>query len=53
MGRFAPTTLDLDGKVILVTGATGSFGRRFVETVLERARPRKLIVYSRHELKQS
>ncbi|WP_374469510.1 UDP-N-acetylglucosamine 4,6-dehydratase (inverting) [Phenylobacterium sp.] len=53
MGRFAPTTLDLDGKVILVTGATGSFGRRFVETVLTRARPRKLIVYSRDELKQS
>ncbi|HVI31821.1 UDP-N-acetylglucosamine 4,6-dehydratase (inverting) [Phenylobacterium sp.] len=53
MGRFAPTTLDLDGKVILVTGATGSFGRRFVETVLTRGRPRKLIVYSRDELKQS
>ena len=53
MGRFAPTTLDLDGKVILVTGATGSFGRRFVETVLQRAKPRKLIVYSRDELKQS
>lgn len=53
MGRFAPTTLDLDGKVILVTGATGSFGRRFVETVLTRGSPRKLIVYSRDELKQS
>ncbi|MFZ5717935.1 MAG: UDP-N-acetylglucosamine 4,6-dehydratase (inverting) [Pseudomonadota bacterium] len=53
MGRFAPTTLDLDGKVILVTGGTGSFGRRFIETVLARARPRKLIVYSRDELKQS
>lgn len=53
MGRFAPTSLDLNGKVILVTGGTGSFGRRFVETVLERARPRKLIVYSRDELKQS
>lgn len=53
LGRFAPTTLDLDGKVILVTGGTGSFGRRFVETVLERAKPRKLIVYSRDELKQS
>jgi UDP-N-acetylglucosamine 4,6-dehydratase len=53
LGRFAPTTLDLDGKVILVTGATGSFGRRFVETVLARSRPRKLIVYSRDELKQS
>ena len=53
MGRFAPTNLDLDGKVILVTGGTGSFGRRFIETVLDRAKPRKLIVYSRDELKQS
>jgi UDP-N-acetylglucosamine 4,6-dehydratase len=53
LGRFAPSKLDLDGKVILVTGGTGSFGRRFVETVLARARPRKLIVYSRDELKQS
>jgi UDP-N-acetylglucosamine 4,6-dehydratase len=53
LGRFAPTNLDLDGKVILVTGGTGSFGRRFIETVLTRARPRKLIVYSRDELKQS
>ena len=53
MGRFAPTKLDLDGKVILVTGGTGSFGRRFIETVLTRANPRKLIVYSRDELKQS
>jgi len=53
LGRFAPTTLDLDGKVILVTGGTGSFGRRFVETVLARANPRKVIIYSRDELKQS
>jgi UDP-N-acetylglucosamine 4,6-dehydratase len=53
LGRFAPTKLDLYGKVILVTGGTGSFGRRFIETVLDRARPRKLIVYSRDELKQS
>ena len=52
MGRFAPTSLDLDGKVILVTGGTGSFGRRFIDAVLSRARPRKLIVYSRDELKQ-
>ncbi|MDP3852500.1 UDP-N-acetylglucosamine 4,6-dehydratase (inverting) [Phenylobacterium sp.] len=52
MGRFAPTSLDLDGKVILVTGGTGSFGRRFIETVLKDAKPRKLIVYSRDELKQ-
>ncbi|WP_293676038.1 UDP-N-acetylglucosamine 4,6-dehydratase (inverting) [uncultured Phenylobacterium sp.] len=53
MGRFAPTNLDRDGKVILVTGGTGSFGRRFIETVLKQAKPRKLIVYSRDELKQS
>ncbi len=53
MGRFAPTSLDLDGKVILVTGGTGSFGRRFIETVLAQANPRKLIVFSRDELKQS
>ncbi len=42
----------LDNKVILVTGATGSFGRKFVETVLSRYKPKKLIVYSRDELKQ-
>ena len=53
MGRFTASNLDLDDKVILVTGGTGSFGRRFIETVLARANPRKLIVYSRDELKQS
>ncbi|HWA63281.1 MAG TPA: UDP-N-acetylglucosamine 4,6-dehydratase (inverting) [Caulobacteraceae bacterium] len=52
MGRFAPQSLDLDGKVILVTGGTGSFGRRFIDTVLARHSPRKVIVYSRDELKQ-
>jgi UDP-N-acetylglucosamine 4,6-dehydratase len=53
MAGFAPDNLDLDGKVILVTGGTGSFGRRFVDTVLTRYAPRKVIVYSRDELKQS
>ena len=53
MGRFAPRDLDLTGKAILVTGGTGSFGKRFIETVLCRYEPRKLIVYSRDELKQS
>ncbi len=53
MGRFAPGSLDLDGKVILITGGTGSFGRRFIETVLTRYALRKVIVYSRDELKQS
>lgn len=41
-----------DGKTILVTGGTGSFGRQFVRTVLQRHTPQKLIVYSRDELKQ-
>jgi UDP-N-acetylglucosamine 4,6-dehydratase len=41
-----------DGKSILITGGTGSFGRQFVRTLLERFRPKRLIVYSRDELKQ-
>ncbi|MGQ0550119.1 MAG: UDP-N-acetylglucosamine 4,6-dehydratase (inverting) [Armatimonadota bacterium] len=45
-------TSAFDGKTILVTGGTGSFGRHFVRTVLQRYRPQKLIVYSRDELKQ-
>ncbi|MEY4251025.1 MAG: hypothetical protein RJA87_2658 [Pseudomonadota bacterium] len=49
---FAPTTRALDGKVILITGGTGSFGRRFVQTVLNRYNPRKVIIFSRDELKQ-
>lgn len=43
----------LDGKNILVTGGTGSFGKRFVEIILQRFKPKKLIVFSRDELKQS
>ena len=42
----------LEDKVVLVTGGTGSFGRKFTEVVLERYRPRKLIIFSRDELKQ-
>ena len=42
----------LDGKSILITGGTGSFGRRFARTVLERYDPRRLVIYSRDELKQ-
>jgi UDP-N-acetylglucosamine 4,6-dehydratase len=42
----------LDGHNILVTGGTGSFGKRFVKTLLERYKPERLIVYSRDELKQ-
>jgi len=39
-------------KSILITGGTGSFGRRFTKTLLERFRPSRLIIYSRDELKQ-
>ena len=42
----------LDGKVILITGGTGSFGRRFARYALEHAKPKKIIVYSRDEYKQ-
>ncbi len=42
----------LDDQVVLITGGTGSFGRKFVEVVLDRFRPKKLIIFSRDELKQ-
>ncbi len=41
-----------DGKTILITGGTGSFGRRCTRTILARYKPRRLIVFSRDELKQ-
>jgi UDP-N-acetylglucosamine 4,6-dehydratase len=41
-----------EGKSILVTGGTGSFGRQFIRTVLEEHHPARLIVFSRDELKQ-
>ncbi|MCC7418353.1 MAG: UDP-N-acetylglucosamine 4,6-dehydratase (inverting) [Acidobacteria bacterium] len=44
--------MDLNGASILLTGGTGSFGKRFVKRVLERYRPGRLVVYSRDELKQ-
>ncbi|MEF2548338.1 polysaccharide biosynthesis protein, partial [Aurantimonas sp. E1-2-R+4] len=43
---------DLDGKSILITGGTGSFGKSFVKTVLARYKPRRIVVFSRDELKQ-
>ena len=52
MHRFTTDAGELEGKTVLVTGGTGSFGRRFIETVLARTTPRKLIVFSRDELKQ-
>ncbi|HEX9833885.1 MAG TPA: UDP-N-acetylglucosamine 4,6-dehydratase (inverting) [Mycobacterium sp.] len=42
----------LNDKSILITGGTGSFGRQFVRTALQRFSPRRLVIYSRDELKQ-
>jgi FlaA1/EpsC-like NDP-sugar epimerase len=42
----------LNNQSILITGGTGSFGKRFIQTVLDHYEPKKLIVYSRDELKQ-
>lgn len=44
--------MDLDGANILITGGTGSFGKRFIGRVLQRFKPHKLIIFSRDELKQ-
>ena len=41
-----------DGKTILITGGTGSFGKRFVSYLLNNASPKRVIIYSRDELKQ-
>lgn len=43
---------DLNGKVVFITGGTGSFGQHFVRRVVERYTPEKLIIFSRDELKQ-
>ncbi len=43
----------LNDKVILVTGGTGSFGKKFLQMMFERYNPRKVIIYSRDEYKQS
>ncbi len=43
---------DLNNKTILITGGTGSFGNQFVKTIMERYTPKKVIVFSRDELKQ-
>jgi len=45
-------TIDWENKTILVTGGTGSFGQAFVKTLLEKYHPRKIIVFSRDEMKQ-
>jgi len=44
----------LNNKTVLITGGTGSFGKKFIETILDRYPDvKKIIIYSRDELKQS
>jgi UDP-N-acetylglucosamine 4,6-dehydratase len=44
----------LNNKVVLITGGTGSFGKKFIETILDRyPQVKKIIIFSRDELKQS
>lgn len=44
--------MNWDNKVVMVTGGTGSFGKKFIEIMLKDYHPAKLIVFSRDELKQ-
>ena len=44
--------IDLDGAEILVTGGTGSFGQRFIRKLLQDHNPRRVVVFSRDEMKQ-
>jgi len=41
-----------DNKTILITGGTGSFGKKYTEILLKNYKPKKIIIYSRDELKQ-
>ncbi len=41
-----------DDKIILITGGTGSFGKKFIQALLKEYKPAKVIIYSRDELKQ-
>jgi UDP-N-acetylglucosamine 4,6-dehydratase/5-epimerase len=41
-----------DGRSVLITGGTGSFGKRFVSSLLSSADPKRVVIFSRDELKQ-
>ena len=41
-----------DNKSILITGGTGSFGKRFIRQILKESNPKRLVIFSRDELKQ-
>ena len=42
----------MQNSTILITGGTGSFGHKFIRMTLDRYNPRKVIVFSRDEMKQ-
>lgn len=42
----------MNGKIVLITGGTGSFGKRFIKKLLDNYNCKKIIIYSRDELKQ-
>ncbi len=44
--------MDWTDKVVLITGGTGSFGKKFIQVMLKEYHPEKIIIYSRDELKQ-
>ncbi len=52
MSRYAAFSMDWSGSSILVTGSTGSFGKKFIDILLKEYHPRKIIIFSRDELKQ-
>lgn len=52
MRSFLPDNIDLSEQSILITGGTGSFGKRCVETLIRQHNPKRVVVYSRDELKQ-
>ena len=49
---FARPWMDLNERSVLVTGGTGSFGKHFIKTVIAQYKPRRLVIFSRDELKQ-
>ncbi len=50
-GRL-PTWAYFNGKSVLITGGTGSFGRHFVRAILNFSKPRRVVIFSRDEMKQ-
>lgn len=51
-GKTIMQNFDVKGKTVLVTGGTGSFGKKFIRLLLDKYAPEKIIVFSRDELKQ-